>query len=205
MINLPLIRGRSLKSNPILNEVCNVPRVNLLLTIALLALIMAAGYTVHALSARSARAYSASAPYVEKVVPLDRIGNRSATAATETNLLSHQVNPSQDQSWSEQSGPPAHDTPLMPLRLFFKSTSITIEQGTRLEVEVRRSGGPMGDYQLGLTPSSGSNIQVSGGLFRYGRTTTVIGIEALKNARSGSIAIRAESEQAPLTVWVRPR
>lgn len=89
-------------------------------------------------------------------------------------------------------------------QLTLDSKSIELAEGTQRDVTVSRTGGDHKSLQLGLSPSSGSNLLASGGLFKNGETSTRITVAAPKDARSGSIAIAAEGQAETLAVNLKP-
>jgi hypothetical protein len=83
-------------------------------------------------------------------------------------------------------------------------TSIELAPDSKLIVKVTRSGSNMKVLQLGLTPSSGSNLLASGGMFKEGETEAAITIEAPANAHNGAITITGNGESSVLNVTVEP-
>lgn len=90
------------------------------------------------------------------------------------------------------------------IHLELDTKTVELEQGAKIEVGVTRSDGELNLLQLGLIPSSGSDLLVSGGLFNVGESVCRITIEAPKGARSGSIRIVADNSSELLTVTVKP-
>ena len=88
--------------------------------------------------------------------------------------------------------------------LTLDKAAIELDAGARTDVTVSRTGDDLKMLQLGLLPSSGSNLLVSGGLFNAGETSTSITVEAPKTARSGRITIEAGNNAAFLAVSVKP-
>lgn len=80
---------------------------------------------------------------------------------------------------------------------------VQVDRGGNAEVRVSRSKGGKSRMQLGLYPSAGSNLMVSGGLFKDGDFETTIKVEAPRNARTGTVAVLAEDGRHVLTVAVR--
>jgi hypothetical protein len=89
-------------------------------------------------------------------------------------------------------------------QLLLDKTAIDLDSGSRADVTVTRAGGDTKQLQLGLIPSSGSNLLASGGLFKDGETSAVITVEAPKTARTGKITIEAGTNTVFLTVTMKP-
>ena len=88
-------------------------------------------------------------------------------------------------------------------QLTLDKQSITLEPGAKAEIMVSRASGDQSALQLGLTPSPGSNLLASGGLFEANATSTRIFVESPKGARSGTIAIVAKEQRVTLAVSVK--
>lgn len=81
--------------------------------------------------------------------------------------------------------------------------AVEVDRGGNVEIRISRSKGGKSRMQLGLYPSSGSNLMISGGLFNDGDMETTIKVEASSNARTGTVVVLAEDGRHVLTVTVR--
>ena len=88
--------------------------------------------------------------------------------------------------------------------LSMEKSSIELAPHSKQSVKVTRADSGLKMLQLGLNPSSGSNLLASGGLFKDGETETAVTVEAPANARDGSIAIIGNGEYLVLNVSTEP-
>lgn len=82
---------------------------------------------------------------------------------------------------------------------------VELEAGSSVDVMLTRSGSDLKTLQVGLFPSAGSNLVVSGGLFKDGATSTLVAIEAPENAHDGQISVVAEGRSETIDVVVKPK
>lgn len=83
------------------------------------------------------------------------------------------------------------------------SKSIELASGAHAAVAVTRDSSDLAREQLGLTPSTGSNLLASGGVFEQGSTSTTITVEAPAGAREGAITISSKSGVQTLNVTIK--
>lgn len=88
-------------------------------------------------------------------------------------------------------------------RMEFDTHNVDIQRGTALDIVVNRSGDDLSRLQLGLVPSPGSNLLLSGGLFKAGETFSNISIEAPKDAKDGTITVVASGKAEIITITVK--
>jgi hypothetical protein len=91
-------------------------------------------------------------------------------------------------------------------RIHIDSKSITIEPGSKADLAVTRDSSDLAREQLGLTPSAGSHLRASGGVFEQGSSATTITIEAPMEAgaRDGSVTVSSRSGAQTINVSVKP-
>jgi hypothetical protein len=83
--------------------------------------------------------------------------------------------------------------------------SIELEPGARTTVKLTRSGSDLKALQLILTPSSSSNLGVSGGEFKAGEADSAMVIEAASGARPGSVNIEGIGDIQHVDVFVKSK
>jgi hypothetical protein len=88
--------------------------------------------------------------------------------------------------------------------LLLEKTSIEMSPNSKRIVKVTRSGNDLKPLQLGLKPSTGSNLLATGGEFNQGQIEAAITIEAQSNAHDGSITISGYGESLVLNVSIEP-
>jgi len=80
---------------------------------------------------------------------------------------------------------------------------IELEPGASATVKITRSGSALDAMQLTLTPSSTSNLIVSGGEFKAGESDSAIVIEAAAGARNGSVSVEGNGDSQSVDVVVK--
>jgi hypothetical protein len=79
---------------------------------------------------------------------------------------------------------------------------VEMQPGATVHISVSRTDAELNRLQLGLIPSSGSNLLASGGLFNTGETRSTISIEAPKDAHDGTVEVVANGKAQIITVTV---
>lgn len=79
---------------------------------------------------------------------------------------------------------------------------LKLQQGSKSEITVTRGGTELKAEQLGLKPSTGSNLLATGGLFLDGARDTTITIEAPADAHDGTITLSSSAGSETITVSI---
>jgi len=82
---------------------------------------------------------------------------------------------------------------------------IELEAGSSVDVILSRTGSDLKAQQVGLFPSAGSNLIVTGGQFKEGATSALVAIEAPANAHDGQVSVVADGRSESIDVVVKPK
>jgi multidrug efflux pump subunit AcrB len=82
---------------------------------------------------------------------------------------------------------------------------LELQAGTSADVTLTRHGSDLKTLQVGLFPSTGSKLIVTGGLFKEGEKTAMVAVEAPAGASDGQISIVADGRSEILDVVVKPQ